>query len=39
MNFAFEGLDSAQNTLSTLRENIRILKENTKEGGNKTREN
>ena len=27
MNFAFEGLDSAQNTLSTLRENIRMLKE------------
>ncbi len=27
MNFAFEGLDSAQNTLSTLIENIRILQE------------
>ena len=27
MNFAWEGLDSAQNTLSTLRENLRILKE------------
>lgn len=27
LNFAFEGLDSAQNALSTLKENIRILKE------------